>query len=448
MKVFIIHRSARTDRIANIARLLATFPKAQIFDAVVPAWETDPHSVAVRGCAASHLGAARRGMGAEPTLVLEDDAVVIPEHLEEFSKLDLTTLPGDCAALLLGADVLHYGSAQRQGLREVIPPYFGSHAVLYLPGKLEFLLEAYDLAASRKLGASAQGICLESLLQLAARGVGQKLYRPERLCFTTQADRSDTRGVVTPARDLALVARDKDPLLPLSTWADVFEPHRGKKGFLIPIAGNHGDALINEATRGLFAHYGVQEVTAREDADVLFHPGGGNASAQYPQILDPEFEASSALKVVLPQTLHQKTAYVESADVVWVRDQESLRHTSKGRFAPDLALAYRNPLVNLPKPTRDIGVFFRADAERTLIPTDNQGDPTTYGSSHYDYLALAATYTRIHTNRLHFGIAGLLVGSDVTLYANSYHKNQSVFSSLAPLGVKWGELKQAPSSKT
>ena len=55
-----------------------------------------------------------------------------------------------------------------------------------------------------------------------------------------------------------------------------------------------------------------------------------------------------------------------------------------------------------------------------------------------EYLALAARHRRIVTDRLHFAIAGLHAGRDVTLVANDYHKNQSMHETwLASLGCRF-----------
>jgi exopolysaccharide biosynthesis predicted pyruvyltransferase EpsI len=53
---------------------------------------------------------------------------------------------------------------------------------------------------------------------------------------------------------------------------------------------------------------------------------------------------------------------------------------------------------------------------------------------------MAAMHRRIHTDRLHFAVAGLMVGTEVVLYPNSYHKNREVYDlSLKRLGCKFSE---------
>ncbi len=54
------------------------------------------------------------------------------------------------------------------------------------------------------------------------------------------------------------------------------------------------------------------------------------------------------------------------------------------------------------------------------------------------YLALAARHRRIVTDRLHFAVAGLHAGRDVTLVANDYHKNRSMHETwLAAFGCRF-----------
>jgi exopolysaccharide biosynthesis predicted pyruvyltransferase EpsI len=55
-----------------------------------------------------------------------------------------------------------------------------------------------------------------------------------------------------------------------------------------------------------------------------------------------------------------------------------------------------------------------------------------------EYLELAARHSRIITDRLHFAISGLIVGREVALLGNSYHKNRSIYETwLKPLGCRF-----------
>ena len=86
------------------------------------------------------------------------------------------------------------------------------------------------------------------------------------------------------------------------------------------------------------------------------------------------------------------------------------------------------------------GNFFRTDVEKTdiVLPEDNVDL-----SSRYQHplctgfparqvteklISHVAQYEVIHTNRLHAGIAGQMLGRRVFLYPNSYWKNEEVYN--------------------
>jgi exopolysaccharide biosynthesis predicted pyruvyltransferase EpsI len=54
-------------------------------------------------------------------------------------------------------------------------------------------------------------------------------------------------------------------------------------------------------------------------------------------------------------------------------------------------------------------------------------DPVKLCRTPDEYLHLAARYESIVTDRLHFAICGLLLGRQVVLLPNSYHKNRSMY---------------------
>jgi exopolysaccharide biosynthesis predicted pyruvyltransferase EpsI len=85
------------------------------------------------------------------------------------------------------------------------------------------------------------------------------------------------------------------------------------------------------------------------------------------------------------------------------------------------------------------GMLMRKDKES--IYSGKQIDPAGLAKDWKEYLSLASTYAKIGTDRLHFAIAGLMTGADVTLYPNIYHKNKSMWMTwLKNMGCKWSEL--------
>jgi exopolysaccharide biosynthesis predicted pyruvyltransferase EpsI len=433
MEVVIIHRQQRTDRIPIMAGLLNSFPKARILEAKVPLWETDLHSRAMRGCAVSHLSAVKAFLTENnPLLVLEDDAKVLTD------LPDLSKIPSDAGIIVCGGDINVYGDDYGSGFREVLPPFYGTQAVIYLPRLLKsnYLLNAFERMATAPMGSGEGRVCTESLLLLTAKDSGLKIYRPNNMVFGTVPSLSDSRGIVEE-RKLALKAEERDGLLPANLWNKIFSPYSGKKAHLLYVPGNPGDLLINAATRQLFKNYNITESNIGE-ADVLMWPGGGNVGGQY------NFTESESIflnfnkeKIILPQSIIKNTKLLQSANRVWLRDDESLKIFPSGERAPDLALAYRSSIKPSDVKNKN-GVFFRNDYEKTVIPQNNFGDPAFMVENHYDYLQLANNFSFIKTNRLHFAVAGLIMRKEVTLVNNSYHKNYSAWQAeLKNLGCKF-----------
>lgn len=228
-------------------------------------------------------------------------------------------------------------------------------------------------------------------------------------------------------------------LLPLDTWANVFEPWRGKRAQYVPAPGNNvGDRLIDAAALQLMEHFGVLDHAG--EPEVFLCAGGGNLGTRWwPECAMERarvlHQAAGRPVVVLPQTY---TGGDESRgfEAVWVREAVSLAAWPGARFAPDLALAYT------PRPVRawivSDGVFLRHDCKPERWAARDLGDPVALASTAGEYVAAASRFGQIITNRLHFAIAGLLAGREVFLVAGPYWKNRAVWEqSLASLGCLW-----------
>ena len=232
-------------------------------------------------------------------------------------------------------------------------------------------------------------------------------------------------------------------LLMPSAYEHVFGPYQGKKVCLARAPGNWGDILIAATTHQLFAHFGIHAVGV-DDAEIIMYCGGGNMGPLWPSCVAFRSkllqEARNRPIVILPQSWTGSDGF--PAVKFFTRETVSLRFCPQATLAPDLALAYELPenfLIHATKITK--GIFFRTDREKVTVPPDNIGDPAIMAKNLDDYLLLASRYRHIHTNRLHFAVAGLLVGSRVTIYANSYHKNKAVFELwLRGRACEWGEL--------
>lgn len=219
-------------------------------------------------------------------------------------------------------------------------------------------------------------------------------------------------------------------LLAPDAFAAVFEPLVGRQvGYVRPI-GNVGDDLIETAMIQLLDAYGVRWVTVDPQAppsgaiDVLVFGGGGNMGTRYRNNYDLRTRALALGPpvVILPQSF--TSAEDRGFARVFVREAASLAYCPAGILAPDLALGLAWPQP--PAPTRDRGLFLRRDPERAGRRPWFARDPVRWAHTPGDYLALAARYRRIITDRLHFAIAGLHAGRHVTLVANDYHKNRAM----------------------
>jgi hypothetical protein len=256
----------------------------------------------------------------------------------------------------------------------------------------------------------------------------------------------ESSATTVAASPLPRAQKAREPerrLLPASAFAHVFEPLVGKRvGYVRPI-GNVGDQLIELAMMQLLGEFGIRWATwkpwARTSFDLLVFGGGGSMGTLYPVNHDIR---TAALATGIPLTILPQS-FTDAEDRpfarVYVRERYSQRlFRPDGFLAPDLALGLEWPAPA--PPTRDFGLFLRRDCERRGRKPSRWGDPTRICRVPTDYLNLAASYRRIVTDRLHFAIAGLHAGRDVTLVANNYFKNRSMHETwLEALGCRFAE---------
>jgi hypothetical protein len=263
-------------------------------------------------------------------------------------------------------------------------------------------------------------------------------------------DRSPEAAATTGRAGRGAPAASRHRLLSPEDFAHVCEPLVGKKvGYVRPV-GNVGDHLIELAMTQLFATYGIGWSLVNLDdgprtsdgLDVLVFGGGGNMGTRYEGNYDLRSRAlATGLPVViLPQSF--TTAEDRPFARVYVRERGSLAYCPTGILAPDLApdlalgLAWPEPS----RADRELGVYLRRDQERGGRKPLFARDPVRLAATPADYLVFAARHRRIITDRLHFAVAGLHAGRDVTLVANDYHKNRSMHETwLADLGCQFAE---------
>lgn len=226
-------------------------------------------------------------------------------------------------------------------------------------------------------------------------------------------------------------------LLDADAFRHVFAPLVGSRVGYIRSVGNVGDQLIELATFQLLDLYGirwhVQPLEGPADVDWLLFSGGGNMGTRYANnhAIRGHALALGRPLVVLPQSFTGPEDRPFAR--VFVRERASLALRPDASLAPDLALGLASQHV--PPPDRPCGILLRRDQERSGGRPLLARDPVRLCKTPADYLALAARYRRIITDRLHFAIAGLHAGRQVTLIANDYHKNRSMHETwLAGLG--------------
>lgn len=241
-------------------------------------------------------------------------------------------------------------------------------------------------------------------------------------------------------------------LLPLSAFAPIFEPLRGRRVGYVRTPGNVGDGLIEAAAFQLMRRFGVDFAVMRPwsspKVDEWLLPGGGSMGSFYAnnQRVRSEVVDAGQPVTVLPQSFitPEPLAYAR----VFVRERASLSLRPDALLAPDLALGFEIPrhwklALGLGARWRrgpDLGeaVWLRRDREGLFKGVKRAGDPAARCRTPFGYLRLAARHTHVITDRLHFAIAALLCGRRATLLPNIYFKNRSMYETwLRELGCGW-----------
>lgn len=262
-----------------------------------------------------------------------------------------------------------------------------------------------------------------------------------------------------------------------------------KKAFkYVANEGNAGDALIGTGTWQFFEDCQVAPEFATTsnifNGDSVIYSGGGNLVPEYTNcrdFLERCLQVGVSRAMVLPHSIrghHDLLRRLDSRFTLVCRDQDSVQRVmatgtkATVMFAPDMALyidvqrlfdlcdSYRGiqlwtrfvrnrqlhkyirwqvALRRLRPTTRSSLTVLRTDAEATLAnPGDPMGDlPSFYGSQYKfreefdlvsrDLLGILKAASSVRTNRLHVGVAGALVGCEVTYFDNSYGKIRALY---------------------
>lgn len=248
----------------------------------------------------------------------------------------------------------------------------------------------------------------------------------------------DLRG----CRSMPLIAQDQ--------YKGLFRPLLNNKTGFLQLPGNHGDSMIAMATRQMFHFFGCEfreigldEITNRRlvgPVDQIVIGGGGSMGKKYRWNYELRRKVSDlgVPVIVFPQTIVDSGEDLTVYRKVYAREQISA-DTYGIEMSPDLALGLS---WNCAVTTKNgLGVFLRNDWERLQRECEcSIGDPVELSSSVNEYIALAGSYREIVTDRVHFAIAGLMQGADVTLLNGAYFKNRSLYDSwLKDMGCRWAD---------
>jgi len=224
----------------------------------------------------------------------------------------------------------------------------------------------------------------------------------------------------------------------------------------VPNPGNAGDVLIAYATLQLFdqlnINYQIHNHTTKFDNKVILYGGGGNLINKYgaaQNFLLRNHENNQI--IVLPHTVYGIDDTLKKlSDNVSIICREKISYEyvktvsniKEVLLSHDIALLTKIPEIYLGRKTELSANCFRKDAEKTdiVIPPNNKDYSALTTFLNYQlnnkdtinyvanvFLNSLSIFKTINTNRVHIAIAGILLGSNVNLYNNSYFKCQAIF---------------------
>jgi hypothetical protein len=227
-------------------------------------------------------------------------------------------------------------------------------------------------------------------------------------------------------------------ILAADSFEPIFEPLLGRRVGYVPTSGGVGDLLVEMAALQLFAHFGVDyhvETLGGEcEADLLVLAGGGPGPL-CPEGLDGQLAELAAMIPVtlLPRSLAGPTGI--RLRRCHVRERWSLTWEPAGIVMPDLILGLE---VAAPREAAKAeGLWLRCD-EDGLFAGHGLGDPDLVCGTAVEYLALAARFRSVITDRAEFALAALVQGREATLLPSASPFNRSLFETwLGDLGCRW-----------
>lgn len=228
---------------------------------------------------------------------------------------------------------------------------------------------------------------------------------------------------------------------------------RGRRIVEIVNTGNWGDSLIHAGQREFLDDIGMSPIRipvnrlnkksslsrfllSRFVADKAIITGNGAFREFYDrpaQLIETAAIFSNVL--LMPSSYPFVPGFDPARTRYWRRDRlESVDAMPDANFCHDMAF-YLDPKPRVA--TKDTAFFFRVDVEKDdfELPAQNVdlSNEGTHATDHNKFLDRIGEYNTIHTNRLHVGIGGALLGREVHLYGSRTRKVRSIFeTSLKP----------------
>lgn len=270
------------------------------------------------------------------------------------------------------------------------------------------------------------------------------------------------------------------PFIPLSR---VFREHAGRSWVFITPGGNWGDILIYRGAEHLAKRLGLKTRTlsvedfAQHEVGpeecIYIHGGGGLnswCSGTPFQAFKDACSRRCSTVVLGPQTCEAENGNLIERLQNSIEQSKAARiivlareWTSLEAFEPlsgygaevgvdhdtalhldvdallDIAGLSHQPSGRYPLVVVRTDRERKADAANRTLIRGVQVDTAFEAKSFPHWVRMHLYASDIHTDRLHSGIIGALLGKPVTLYQGAYHKNRSLWEfSLKSRGVRWG----------
>lgn len=214
--------------------------------------------------------------------------------------------------------------------------------------------------------------------------------------------------------------------------------------------------LVNIAAWRIGLNSGFGLIDLPEDADLILFEGGGYMNDIWygPVLLQQVLRRHRKPVAVAPQSYaFRGTDFMamlprDRPVTLFSRERYSLEHLSEMSRPPNIRLKLSQdtalylqkgdltPLVEPIGESYDL-VSFRGDKE-SLVPARERAavkeacenpriEDVSVRGSLSDFVSAVADARRIYTDRLHVSILAHILGKEVTLYGNRYHKNKGVY---------------------